>query len=308
MDVICEACGYPRQSSDQCPDWQCPSCGKAYSKTSHDPHGSPLRQMQIHPAASGTPLVKPLITGATYEPSPDGLIVGACIVGTILATIVGLFLGKTSSPLHWPWVALMVLMPWIGAVAVHVWRDSLLDQMGRDTLFLLCVSLVMLVIGIDAIAAQSSLAFEYSRALHKGFMFAIPFLLACSFVALRLHNTTTQRYPWLSWPMLMVAAYLYGGASLALANRWFDHSRATAQETTVIGKFVSRGGRSGTRYTVVVAPWSSIPDSNRLDVKKTVYEAIKVGQSRVCVVTHPGAFDLTWGTEAPCAGRPSAGS
>jgi hypothetical protein len=40
MESICQACGYQRKPTDQAPDWQCPSCGKAYAKTSHDSGGS----------------------------------------------------------------------------------------------------------------------------------------------------------------------------------------------------------------------------------------------------------------------------
>lgn len=33
METICQACGYQRRPTDQAPDWECPSCGKAYVKT-----------------------------------------------------------------------------------------------------------------------------------------------------------------------------------------------------------------------------------------------------------------------------------
>lgn len=36
MEPICQACGYQRKPTDQAPDWQCPSCGKAYAKTSQE--------------------------------------------------------------------------------------------------------------------------------------------------------------------------------------------------------------------------------------------------------------------------------
>lgn len=39
METICQACGYQRKPTDQVPDWECPSCGRAYAKTSHE---SPL--------------------------------------------------------------------------------------------------------------------------------------------------------------------------------------------------------------------------------------------------------------------------
>jgi hypothetical protein len=36
MELVCQACGYQRKSTDQAPDWECPACGKAYTKTTHD--------------------------------------------------------------------------------------------------------------------------------------------------------------------------------------------------------------------------------------------------------------------------------
>jgi hypothetical protein len=36
METVCQACGYHRKPTDQVPDWECPSCGKAYTKTSHE--------------------------------------------------------------------------------------------------------------------------------------------------------------------------------------------------------------------------------------------------------------------------------
>jgi len=41
MATVCRACGYQRRATDLAPDWQCPSCGKAYAKSSRDA-ASPL--------------------------------------------------------------------------------------------------------------------------------------------------------------------------------------------------------------------------------------------------------------------------
>jgi glutaredoxin len=37
MPQICPKCNYVRQSSDTCPEWQCPACQVAYSKAGGDP-------------------------------------------------------------------------------------------------------------------------------------------------------------------------------------------------------------------------------------------------------------------------------
>lgn len=36
METVCQACGRQRDPGSSAPEWQCPSCGKAYAKTSHD--------------------------------------------------------------------------------------------------------------------------------------------------------------------------------------------------------------------------------------------------------------------------------
>lgn len=57
METVCQACGYQRKSADQAPDWECPACGKAYSKTAH---GSPeplSGDAQNSQPESGRPLV-----------------------------------------------------------------------------------------------------------------------------------------------------------------------------------------------------------------------------------------------------------
>jgi hypothetical protein len=54
MGTICEACGYQRKPTDQAPDWQCPSCGRAYVKTMHDSHDSVSDHAQSYPSTLGT--------------------------------------------------------------------------------------------------------------------------------------------------------------------------------------------------------------------------------------------------------------
>jgi predicted RNA-binding Zn-ribbon protein involved in translation (DUF1610 family) len=36
MEAVCQGCGHQREPHSSVPEWQCPSCGKAYAKTSHD--------------------------------------------------------------------------------------------------------------------------------------------------------------------------------------------------------------------------------------------------------------------------------
>jgi hypothetical protein len=68
MGTICEACGYQRKPTDQAPDWQCPSCGRAYVKTMHDSHESVSDHAQSYPSALRTQLNE----GPAYQRKPSG--------------------------------------------------------------------------------------------------------------------------------------------------------------------------------------------------------------------------------------------
>jgi predicted RNA-binding Zn-ribbon protein involved in translation (DUF1610 family) len=57
METVCQACGYQRKSTDQAPDWECPACGKAYSKTSR---GSP-ESLSCNARNSSSMPEKPLV-------------------------------------------------------------------------------------------------------------------------------------------------------------------------------------------------------------------------------------------------------
>jgi hypothetical protein len=70
MGTVCHACGYERKSTDQAPDWECPACGKAYVKTSHE-QGDPVSGFVPGFAAGvdnrlgSTPAYQPMSGGST---------------------------------------------------------------------------------------------------------------------------------------------------------------------------------------------------------------------------------------------------
>jgi hypothetical protein len=68
MGTVCQACGYERKPTDQAPDWECPSCGKAYVKTSHDPHDSFSGSAPTFPSPSSYRLDE----GSDYQQTPGG--------------------------------------------------------------------------------------------------------------------------------------------------------------------------------------------------------------------------------------------
>jgi predicted RNA-binding Zn-ribbon protein involved in translation (DUF1610 family) len=302
METVCQACGYQRKPTDQVPDWQCPSCGRAYAKTSHDSHESLLRYAQNYSSESGSSLVR----AVAYKESPDGFTVFICLSSCVLVALLGLFFINESSRYQWPLMALMLVVPWIALMVAYAHRNSLLEELGAYSSFILCVGLCFLTTGVAGVAAINSLAFDAEKAWLRGTPLAVPFGLACAVVARRLDKDKVQQLPLLVWPLLIVVAYLYGGAVVAMGNRWLDHSSPTVYQTTVIDKHVTRGVRSGTHYYVQLEPWGPPEDRYVIEVDRSEYKVLQRGRSVVCMTAHPGAGGIAWGQQVPCVEQTSA--
>jgi hypothetical protein len=83
METVCQACGYQRKPTDQAPDWQCPSCGKAYAKTSHE-SPSPLVIYTDNPSSESSSRLQ---GGPSYwrEPKETALNKYGIIIGTLFS-------------------------------------------------------------------------------------------------------------------------------------------------------------------------------------------------------------------------------
>lgn len=293
METVCRACGYQRKPTDDAPDWECPSCGKAYAKTAHELPG-------------------PLVVYADNEGpgdhgSPNTSILLFSLLGSgLVATLVVLV--DESSRYQWPLTALELVMPWIAVAAAYAYRESLSHELGEFSSVILCFNLCVLMIGVGMLASDHSLVFDAERVWPKGLLLAIPFGLACAAVVRRFDKHKTQRPQLLVWSLLIGVACVYGGALAALGNRWLDHSSSTVYSVNVIGKFVGSLGRGGTNhyYAVRLAPWGPVPKGNNLIVYPSEYSAMEPGRSVVCMAAHSGALGMAWGTQVSCAGQTSA--
>jgi hypothetical protein len=139
METVCQACGYQRKLTDQAPDWQCPSCGKAYAKTSHDSPASLIANVEQYPAKSGNQLN----TKLSYQQRPIDADFGERRLnsnrGWVFGIVLAIFLVWDISILTDPSSASAVLLQGDAALAMFVF------------LALMAVAVVMrhLVAGID---------------------------------------------------------------------------------------------------------------------------------------------------------------
>ena len=96
METICRACGYQRKPTDQAPDWECPSCGKAYVKTSQD-SPSPLVIYTDNPSSESKnrPLGGSAYQKQTAEKAPNK---HAIFIGTAFTLFVTLGIPILANP------------------------------------------------------------------------------------------------------------------------------------------------------------------------------------------------------------------
>lgn len=88
METVCQACGYQRKPADQAPDWQCPACGRAYAKTSHE-SPSPLVIYPDGPSPAAA-TVSGLHGGPSYRVEPKETTLNK--YGLLMGTLFALFL------------------------------------------------------------------------------------------------------------------------------------------------------------------------------------------------------------------------
>jgi predicted RNA-binding Zn-ribbon protein involved in translation (DUF1610 family) len=150
VETICQACGYQRKPTDQAPDWECPSCGKAYVKTSHDSQGSLSGYAQSYSSDSGYRMGE----ASAYQKTPSGFTFGEATTvnkkpGWILGAVIGILLVLGIPILSNPSAT--------SAILLH-------GEMGFLCLFLLALGGVLFVIrrmnaGVDLNDPMSKFAF-----------------------------------------------------------------------------------------------------------------------------------------------------
>lgn len=99
--------------------------------------------------------------------------------------------------------------------------------------------------------------------------------------------------------MLLIVALsaAYGfGASMAL-NAVLDRSATEVYRTKVIAQSISRG--KSTTYYLLLEPWGSRNEPDRVSVGARLYRSITPGKS-VCIAARHGALNIAWYTVGAC--------
>lgn len=123
METICQACGYQRKPTDQAPDWECPACGKAYSKTSHgSPASLPVKAQNSSPdpdnpmsaaGACANYLAAHYGSPQTYRDSFLRRVVNPALATiamlTLLVLLAAMFLGPSRRELSLGWLSFPVV-------------------------------------------------------------------------------------------------------------------------------------------------------------------------------------------------------
>jgi hypothetical protein len=293
METVCRACGYERKPTDQAPDWECPSCGKAYAKTSQDASAAFLAPTHRLPVEPG------------YRVDGQmGLVSWAASLGSLLGFLILviwlLFADRTSHDL-WPVAIFALGLPWLLLVGAYLCRDALLREVGESASGAIFLPLFLPVMGLFIFAGWASLVFEPEKAWFKGFLMAIPFGLTCVAVVRRLNTAIPQIRLGLVWVFLIVFTFMYGRAAFVLGDRWLDRSPPTVYQATVIGKGVQAHKKGADTYFAQLAAWGTVLSGSEVPITRNEYDTMTPDKSVVCIAAHPGALGLAWGQRVPCA-------
>jgi hypothetical protein len=101
---------------------------------------------------------------------------------------------------------------------------------------------------------------------------------------------------------LLLFAGPYAYSVVVIADALPDRAEPASFTATVVGKHVSRGGRS-TSYVLTLSPWGPIEGPNNLDTPASNYARVSIGDP-VCLLLHPGVVHIEWYERIPCPVRP----
>jgi hypothetical protein len=182
-----------------------------------------------------------------------------------------------------PWVAVWIMARSPGLYTFNAPRGS-----GRPDLTLLLISpgfvlMVRALHDVQILDWQRLLPWAVLVALilMGSVMWAIP--------------AARQKLGMVALTLVLVLAYGFGVTSLG--NALLDRTSGSIYPATVYGKYVT-SGRSRTP-TMRLGPWGPRTSAADVTVPWDVYRSTNIGE-KVCVLSHPGAFDVPWYRIASC--------
>jgi len=101
---------------------------------------------------------------------------------------------------------------------------------------------------------------------------------------------------------LGIPCWIYGGSTLALANRLLENHPPQVYPTQVTGKRVEHG--KGISYYLELSDWGPGIHGDEITVDQAQYANVNVGDP-LCMGIYPGRFGLQWTDQVQCTAAPS---
>jgi hypothetical protein len=184
------------------------------------------------------------------------------------------------------WAALAALLVPLAAISLLL-RQPLLygivkpkrDPRTDPSVALLAGGLGLLLLGAD-------LEFVSTTRLA---LFAVPIAAAVAGAL----SASARRSPYKlgAWIVVLMIGALYGYGATVAADTLLDHGKPSLYRAAIEGKHQTQG--RSTTYYLDLAPWGPVPGSNRLSVRRSLYDEAQPGD-QVCLELHPGYLRTAW--------------
>ncbi|HCS20925.1 MAG TPA: hypothetical protein DIW47_10275 [Bacteroidetes bacterium] len=130
----------------------------------------------------------------------------------------------------------------------------------------------------------------YSMILPVTIAFAI--MLIILFVSHRSIARSSKNKTWI-YSSLFFNVFLYSFAGTYGANCVYDNSEPTVHHVEVVNKRINTSGKGKDLYYIKVKPWGHHYDEEEINVPKSQFDEIQIGQT-VKIDVKEGLFNIPW--------------
>ena len=187
----------------------------------------------------------------------------------------------------------------IGTDIPVIYEPDRVENSGWKTkrIIAFAVPITLIITGIISLIAglTTFLPLDEGTVILNSFKYSIPLLLLFVFIALKLLKGRSSSHV----ELIIVTALALGGFIIAgmgyelTLNGWLDNKEATTHHTIVIDKYYTKS-KNNYSYYANVQSWRQGRKSETLKVRRSYYDNLVPGVSRMSVTTKPVKFDFEW--------------